>query len=222
MIWGITAAIICVFLYFKLIARKLKWHTVEAFLRKIHNPCGIFVLVVITVHFLLTLDVWSTRSVMVVATGIITAVLLLYMAVGYCFRKKIKSKWILLHRKIAFFIVFFSICHIILYYVDFFSYKSNISTINVTGMDASNAKDGSYEGEYDAGYIYAKVSITVNNGQILNIVILEHDNERGTPAEKIVSNIIEQQNTKVDAISGATNSSLVIEKAVENALAKGE
>lgn len=222
MIWGIAAVIICIFLYFKLIARKLKWHTAEAFLRKIHNPCGIFVLVIITVHFIFTLDVWSTRSVMVVATGIIAAVLLLFMAVGYCFRKKLKSKWILLHRKVAFFIAFFSICHIVLYYVDFFSYKNNISIINIAGMDASNVKDGTYEGEYDAGYIYARVSITVSNGQILNIDMLEHDNERGTPAEKIVSSILEQQNTKVDAVSGATNSSLVIEKAVENAIMKGE
>jgi uncharacterized protein with FMN-binding domain len=31
---------------------------------------------------------------------------------------------------------------------------------------------------------------------------------------------MEQQNTKVDAVSGATNSSMVIEKAVEDALKK--
>jgi uncharacterized protein with FMN-binding domain len=33
--------------------------------------------------------------------------------------------------------------------------------------------------------------------------------------------MVEVQNTKVDTVSGATNSSLVIEKAVENALEKG-
>ena len=85
-------------------------------------------------------------------------------------------------------------------------------------MDTSNVKDGTYDGEYDAGYIYAKVEVTVSNGEILGIRILEHENERGTPAETIINRIIEQQNTKVDAVSSATNSSLVIEKAVENAL----
>lgn len=89
-------------------------------------------------------------------------------------------------------------------------------------MNASNVKDGIYIGEYDAGYIYAKVSVTVQKGKLLDVTILEHKNERGKPAEKITTDMLEQQSTKVDVVTGATNSSLVIEKAVENALEKGK
>lgn len=67
-------------------------------------------------------------------------------------------------------------------------------------------------------FIYAKVEVTVQAGVITNIDILEHLNERGSRAEVVVDRIIEEQKIEVDAVSGATNSSTVIKKAVENAL----
>ena len=56
--------------------------------------------------------------------------------------------------------------------------------------------------------------------QIVNIEIVEHRNERGEKAEQITDRIVEQQEINVDSVSGATNSSLVIKKAVENALTR--
>ena len=67
-------------------------------------------------------------------------------------------------------------------------------------------------------FVYAKVEVTVQNGVITNIDILEHKNERGKAAEIVTDRIIAEQKTDVDAVSGATNSSTVIKKAVENAL----
>ncbi len=75
-----------------------------------------------------------------------------------------------------------------------------------------------YVGEYDVDFIYAKVEVTVQNGEITNINILEHRHERGKTAEVITDRIVDEQKIDVDAISGATNSSIVIKKAVENAL----
>ena len=82
----------------------------------------------------------------------------------------------------------------------------------------SDIPDGVYIGEYDVNVIYAKVEVTVENGEITNIIILEHRNERGKPAEAVINKIVEDQKIDVDAVSGATNSSTVIKKAVENAL----
>jgi uncharacterized protein with FMN-binding domain len=56
------------------------------------------------------------------------------------------------------------------------------------------------------------------DGAIAGIAILEHRKDRGRPAEKVADDIVDQQIIDVDAISGATNSSTVIKKAVENAL----
>ena len=79
-------------------------------------------------------------------------------------------------------------------------------------------QDGIYEGEYDAGYIYAKVEVEIINGEIVFVDLLEHRNERGKAAEKVLNDIIAENKVDVDAVTGATNSSNVIKKAVENAI----
>ncbi len=97
-------------------------------------------------------------------------------------------------------------------------YKKAIKDTSFIGINISTISDGSYIGEYDVDFIYAKVKVTVQSGKITDIEILEHKNERGEPAEAIVGQIVREQEINVDAISGATNSSIVIKKAVENAL----
>ena len=42
--------------------------------------------------------------------------------------------------------------------------------------------------------------------------------DRGAPGEGVIPRMLEAQTTDVDAVSGATNSSRVIQKAVETAL----
>ena len=48
--------------------------------------------------------------------------------------------------------------------------------------------------------------------------MLKHITERGKSAESILSDMLDKQSVKVDAVSGATNSSKVIMKACENVL----
>ena len=97
-------------------------------------------------------------------------------------------------------------------------YKQAVKETTFEEINISDISDGVYIGEYDVNFIYAKVEVTVQNGEITNISILEHRNERGKSAEAITNKIVDEQKTDVDAISGATNSSTVIKKAVENAL----
>ena len=100
-------------------------------------------------------------------------------------------------------------------------YKRAVEETTFGNLDISDVPAGVYVGEYDVDFVYAKVEVTVQNGAITNIDILEHKNGRGKPAEIVIDRIIEEQKIDVDAVSGATNSSTVIKKAVENAL-KGE
>lgn len=100
-------------------------------------------------------------------------------------------------------------------------YRQMVKETSFDEIDISSVPDGVYVGEYDVNFIYAKVEVTVQNGKITGIDILEHKNERGQSAEALISEIVGEQRIDVDAISGATNSSTVIKKAVENAL-KGE
>ncbi len=101
-------------------------------------------------------------------------------------------------------------------------YKRAIGETTFDEIDIADVSDGIYIGEYDVNFIYAKVEVTVEDGEIVSINILEHRHERGKAAEKVIEKIIEEQKIDVDAVSGATNSSTVIKKAVENALNGGQ
>ena len=106
----------------------------------------------------------------------------------------------------------------IIYLKSVTDYKQAVKETTFEEINISDISDGVYIGEYDVDFIYAKVEVTVQNGEITNINILEHRHERGKTAEVITDRIVDEQKTDVDAISGATNSSTVIKKAVENAL----
>lgn len=106
----------------------------------------------------------------------------------------------------------------ILYLKSVADYKKAVKETTFEDIHISDIPDGVYVGEYDVDFIYAKVEVTVQNGEITNINILEHRHERGKTAEVITDSIVDEQKIDVDAISGATNSSTVIKKAVENAL----
>ena len=101
------------------------------------------------------------------------------------------------------------------------SYLTAMDNISVSEVDLNTIDDGEYIDEYDAGYIYAKVKITIKDHTISNVELLEHNHERGIKAEKALPDIIKnEQKIDVDTVSGATNSSRVIKQACMNALVK--
>lgn len=105
-----------------------------------------------------------------------------------------------------------------LYLKNVADYKQAVKETTFSEINISDVSDGVYIGEYDVNFIYAKVEVTVQDRKIKNISILEHKNERGKSAEIIIDKILDAQRIDVDTVSGATNSSIVIKKAVENAI----
>lgn len=97
-------------------------------------------------------------------------------------------------------------------------YQQTVLRLTCSDVNISAIPNGTYVGECDVDFIKAKVQVVVLNGAISEIAILEHKQERGISAEKIVDAIVDQQRIDVDVVSGATNSSKVLKKAVENAL----
>lgn len=100
-------------------------------------------------------------------------------------------------------------------------YKKRIAEITISDVDLSQIPNGSYEGSYDAIMVAAKVRVDIRNHKINDIKLIEHKQERGAKAERIVNDIKNAQSLKVDTVTGATNSSKVILKAVQNALISG-
>ena len=233
--FGIITGYICLFFFsillIKVLTRKLGMQKSDSFFMKLHKPASGILLIACTVHMILVSPVLKMRNPAVIVAGIcaiVTYLLLIIFCHNSGFRilsKNLKKNVsnlatykLRLHRVLSLIMLVCIAAHIIFYYLDYEKYKNCISRIQLQSIDTSQTADGTYIGEYDVGYIYAKVSVIVSGGLITEIRLLEHRHQRGQDAEQITRDIVASQRIIVDAISGATNSSLVIEKAVENAL----
>lgn len=93
-----------------------------------------------------------------------------------------------------------------------------ITQMKIDDVDLSVIANGTYEGEYSAFPITAKVSVTVRDHEIVRIDLLKHFNGQGGAADAIPEKVVKAQSLQVDAVSGATYSSKVILLAIQNAL----
>ena len=87
------------------------------------------------------------------------------------------------------------------------------------------AKERLVDGVYEASHAQlpniATVRVTIKDHRIADIQIVSHLALKGKKAEgPIVRRIIEKQSTQVDAVTGATNSSYTLMKAVQKAIDK--
>lgn len=98
----------------------------------------------------------------------------------------------------------------------------NVQYISASMPDLSDIQDGNYVGEYSIVPVYVQIEVSINNHQITDITILQHNNGLGSAAESIVNDVIEEQSLDIDAVSGATVSSKCILKAIENAIENSE
>ena len=99
------------------------------------------------------------------------------------------------------------------------------ATVSILGGPVlkHSLKDGIYEGKAKYGPVSVLAKVTIQNQHITNINLLKHYTWKGEKAENIILNrIIDEQSTKVDAVSGATVSSRVIMNAVEDAVQKAK
>ncbi|MEW5909559.1 MAG: FMN-binding protein [Thermodesulfobacteriota bacterium] len=89
-------------------------------------------------------------------------------------------------------------------------------------VNALNLQDGEYDGFFRWGPNSATVRITTRGGKMETVTILNHFSSwKGNSVNEIIpKRIIEAQSTRVDAVSGATNSSIVIMNAVQKAVEK--
>ncbi|MGN0408631.1 MAG: FMN-binding protein, partial [Bacteroides sp.] len=159
---------------------------------------------------------------------LIVAVLL---GISYVLRRIFRKKWMPVHRILTVCMIALVAVHVIDTGIQlpsriFKTSSRNSQSVsesnlnNYTSFSGAQLADGVYEGSADGFESTIKVSVTVKNGTVTNIEILE---ENDTPdfferAKRIISDIIDKQSLNVDAVSGATYSSIGILNAVNNAL----
>lgn len=214
---GYISFVCFILLAAKYVARKTKNYKVDHFLKGLHKPVSCIFFISSVLHLFLVLPVLKGRSLPVTVSGSISIVFAILLVL-LCHIIKNGQKKMFWHRMMTVVLLAVVILHVITYYVDFAQYKNKIKETEIADVNITTVPNGVYIGEYDVGYIYAKVQVTVVDGKISEIEILEHRNERGSRAENIIEDILAEQRIDVDAVTGATNSSLVIEKACENAL----
>jgi uncharacterized protein with FMN-binding domain len=90
----------------------------------------------------------------------------------------------------------------------------------ISNIDISGSIDGIYSGSYEEFPVSAEVKVTVENQKITKIDLIKHVTGQGREAEAITDEVIESQRLDIDTISGATYSSKVILKAIQNAMEK--
>lgn len=104
-------------------------------------------------------------------------------------------------------------------FMGYTQYKLNkLVQMPISNVAIERVDDGIYEGNYSVFPVTVKLNVTVKGHRITEILILEHINGQGGKAEAIADQVIEKQSLQVDIISGASYSSKVILKALENAL----
>lgn len=216
-ILGYLCVICIVLLAVKAITRHFRLTKIDWILMKIHKPLSASIILLGVAHFIVVISVMENRAMLVNISGIM--IIAAIFALTYlCHVIKNREKRILWHRIMTVILFIGLMVHIVAYFIDFNQYQQKIANIEVKEIDLSDVEDGVYEGDYDAGYIYAKVRVQIKAGKIASVTLLEHRNERGKPAEVIIDDVLRKQQIDVDAVSGATNSSKVIQKAIENAI----
>ena len=103
------------------------------------------------------------------------------------------------------------------YLSDLSTYRRQVAAIEIGTIALDQIPDGTYRGSFDTVWVGAVVEVTVRDQRIVEIE-LQHRHDQGQAAEVIPDRVIAAQSLDVDMVSGATNSCMVILKAVENAL----
>jgi len=221
MILGIITAVVFVLVSAIFFTKKLSnGSQIKKLFSSIHKPLGYLLVLLEVVHLVLTLPLIKQRPIILYILGAVMVVCTIVTIITwYLMKDKLKAlKW---HKLFTLIMALLLIVHIAFCVTSLNEYQQEVAAISFSNPEISDVADGVYIGECNVGYIYVKVEVTISDGIISNIKLLEHRNERGKSGEKVITKILSDQKTNVEAISGATNSSNVIKKAVENALEKG-
>ncbi len=218
MILGIITAIVFLLTVAKFATKRLPFKKLDQFFMKFHKVASILLLVLAIVHMVLSIQLLKQRPISLFLLGLFMLICIVGCGLSHIFKKKLGKKWIAIHRAFALLMCVCLIGHIIVGFSSFSNYKKAVQSITFETIWLDHVADDTYEGEYNVGYIFAKVKVTVTDKKITQIDLVEHRNEKGKAAETITQEIISKQSLDVDSISGATNSSKVIRKAVEKAL----
>jgi len=102
------------------------------------------------------------------------------------------------------------------------SFVQKIEQLTIDDVDIASVRNGEYTGSVRILPVTAAVRVTVKDGAITGIDLVRHFHGPDHGAEQILGRVMSAQSLAVDAVAGATYSSKVVLKAIEQALKKGQ
>ena len=93
-----------------------------------------------------------------------------------------------------------------------------LKTLPLEQIDIASIENGTYTGSFSSFPVAAEVRVTVEGQAIREIELVKHNHGQGEAAEVLPKHVLDAQSLDVDVISQATYSSIVILKAIEDAL----
>lgn len=90
----------------------------------------------------------------------------------------------------------------------------------ISSVDLNKIPDGVYPGKHKEFLVSVDLEVTIKAHRITAINVLKQDCGKGYEASDTIPRIIKAQTPKVDAVTGATGSSMCIMIAVNKALLK--
>ena len=99
------------------------------------------------------------------------------------------------------------------------SIARRLKALPISEVDLASVSDGLYKGDFAYGGFKYEVEVTVKEHKIEDIKVLKNrPTSHAKKAEGVIEKVLKNQSLKVDAVSGATNTSIALLKAIENAL----
>jgi uncharacterized protein with FMN-binding domain len=107
-----------------------------------------------------------------------------------------------------------------LFMVRYRTMASRVESANeqVGPVDLSTVPDGTYEGEFGEFLVFVRLNVTVRDHRITDVEIVEQRCGEGYEATETLERIVQAQSPRVDAVTGATGSSMAIMIAAHRAL----
>lgn len=103
--------------------------------------------------------------------------------------------------------------------LQFDRFNDRAESLPLPRVDFRKVEDGTYVGSHAMEpFVSVELEVSIQDGRVVAIDLIDHDNGRGQAAEAILSRVIEQNELPVDVVSGATASSKALMYAVADAV----
>lgn len=123
MITGIILAVLSIVLLSKFFTKRAKGNRLDKLMIRIHKPLGVLLIVVGIIHLILTWSLLKQRPISMFIFGFIMIGCAFLLFISYLFRKKLKEKWIIIHRVLSLVLFICLIAHTIIGFSSFKEYK---------------------------------------------------------------------------------------------------